>query len=44
MFTTGALYALTAIAGAAAGAGGTILLQNAKKKEKELVPENSDEM
>ena len=46
MFATGALYALTALAGAGAGVGGTILLQNAKKKkkEKELVPENSNEM
>ena len=46
IFATGALYALTALAGAGAGVGGTILLQNAKKKkkEKELVPENSNEM
>ena len=46
MFATGALYALTALAGAGAGVGGTILLQNAKKKKKEneLVPENSNEM
>ena len=46
MFATGALYALTALAGAGVGVGGTILLQNAKKKkkEKELVPENSNEM
>ena len=46
MFATGALYTLTALAGAGAGVGGTILLQNAKKKkkEKELVPENSNEM
>ena len=44
MFATGALYALTALAGAGVGVGGTILLQNAKKKKKELVPENSNEM
>ena len=44
MFATGALYALTALAGAGVGVCGTILLQNAKKKEKELVPEGSNEI
>ena len=44
MFATGALYAVTLLAGAGVGVGGTILLQNAKKKKKELVPENSNEM
>ena len=41
----GAFYALSALAGAGAGVGGTLLVQKAKKKkEKELVPENSNEM
>ena len=44
MFATGALYSLTALVGAGVGVCGTILFQNAKKKKKELVPENSNEM
>ena len=35
MFATGALYAVTALAGAGLGVGGTILFQNIKKKKKE---------
>ena len=35
MFATGALYALTALVGAGAGVGGTLLLQKAKKKKEE---------
>ena len=44
MFAQGALYAVTALAGAGLGVGGTILLQNAKKKKKEteLAPEDSN--
>ena len=44
MFATGALYAVTALAGAGLGVGGTILFQNIKKKKKaeELVPEDSN--
>jgi hypothetical protein len=34
MLAQGAFYALTALAGAGAGVGGTILFQNAKKKKK----------
>jgi hypothetical protein len=34
MIAQGAFYALTALAGAGAGVGGTILFQNAKKKKK----------
>ena len=33
MFATGALYAVTALAGAGVGMGGTLLLLKAKKKE-----------
>ena len=42
MFATGALYALTALAGAGAGVGGTLLLQKAKKKKENPVSEDSD--
>ena len=44
MFAQGALYAVTALVGAGAGVGGTLLIQNAKKKkkEKEFVPEDSN--
>ena len=35
MFATGALYTLTALAGAGAGVGGTLLVQKAKKKKSE---------
>ena len=48
MLAQGALYALTALAGAGLGVGGTILFQNAKKKKKtkakadESVPEDSN--
>ena len=42
MFATGALYAFTTLAGAGAGVGGTLLLQKAKKKKENPVPEDSD--
>jgi hypothetical protein len=44
MLAQGAFYALTALAGAGIGVGGTVLLQNAKKKKKEteLAPEDSN--
>ena len=42
MFATGALYALTALAGAGAGVGGTLLVQKAKKKKQEQAPEEAN--
>ena len=44
IFATGALYVLTAVCGAGAGVGGTILVQKSKKKNEELAPEASEEI
>ena len=38
----GAFYALTALAGAGAGVGGTLLVQKAKKKKQEQAPEEEN--
>ena len=41
MFSEGAFYAITALAGVCVGAGGTVLLQNSKKKKKTEVADNA---
>ena len=43
MFATGALYAVTALAGAGLGVGGTILFQNIKKKKREKTKQENTE-
>ena len=42
MFATGAVYTLTALAGAGVGVGGTLLLQKAKKRREEAESEESN--
>ena len=41
MFSEGAFYAITALAGVCVGAGGTVLLQNSKKNKKKEVADNA---
>ena len=41
MFSEGAFYAISALAGVCVGAGGTVLLQNSKKNKKKEVADNA---